>query len=191
MTNSHEAISSSADAADQQPSKVIVLGGAATARKTTSATWPSPSPMPFVKHDGGRSDAGYRGKAGDYVIRAIAIAAGLSYLLVYAELRRRNEHFRRTSRCRAARRMKSSTPRNGTNKRVYDPYLLDLGFTWTPTMGIGTGCRFHLHPDELPTGRLVVRLSGHLAAVIDGTLYDTKDCSRGGTRCVYGFYQRS
>ena len=56
-------------------------------------------------------------------------------------------------------------------------------------MLIGTGCRVHLRRDELPTGRLVVALSGHMAAVIDGVLNDTHDCSRAGTRCVYGYYR--
>jgi hypothetical protein len=28
-------------------------------------------------------------------------------------------------------------------------------------------------------------------AVIDGVIYDTPDCSRGGTRCVYGYFSLS
>ena len=32
------------------------------------------------------------------------------------------------------------------------------------------------------------RLSGHLAAVIDGVVHDIHDCSRDGTRCVYGYF---
>jgi hypothetical protein len=48
----------------------------------------------------------------------------------------------------------------------------------------------HLRADELPTGRLIVRIEQHLAAVIDGVLYDTYDCSNGGTRGVYGFFCR-
>jgi hypothetical protein len=56
-------------------------------------------------------------------------------------------------------------------------------------MQIGSGCKVHLRADELPAGRLVVKLSRHLVAVIDGVIHDTYDCSRGGTRCVYGFYQ--
>lgn len=30
--------------------------------------------------------------------------------------------------------------------------------------------------------------SKHLAAVVDGVLHDTYDCTREGTRCVYGYY---
>lgn len=58
-------------------------------------------------------------------------------------------------------------------------------------MGIGTGCRVHLRPDELPRGRLVVKLSRHITAVIDGVVYDTHDPTRGGTRCVYGYYRET
>jgi hypothetical protein len=32
-----------------------------------------------------------------------------------------------------------------------------------------------LHPDELPSGRIVARVSKHLCAVIDGVTHDTHD----------------
>jgi hypothetical protein len=38
--------------------------------------------------------------------------------------------------------------------------------------------------------RLIVSVSKHLTAVIDGMIYDTHDPSRGGSRCVYGYYSR-
>lgn len=66
--------------------------------------------------------------------------------------------------------------------------MQELGFIWTPTMQVGSGCQVHMRKDELPAGRLVVSLSKHYAAVIDGTLHDTHDCTRGGTRCVYGYW---
>jgi hypothetical protein len=37
---------------------------------------------------------------------------------------------------------------------------------------------------------IIVVLSGHLTAVIDGVIYDTHGPSRGGTRCVYGYYSK-
>ena len=55
-------------------------------------------------------------------------------------------------------------------------------------MHVGGGCKIHLRADELPRGRLVCKVSRHMVAVIDGVLHDTHDCSRGGTRCVYGYY---
>ena len=56
-------------------------------------------------------------------------------------------------------------------------------------MQIGSGCKVHLRSDELPGGRLIVRTSRHLVAVIDGEIHDTYDPSREGTRCVYGYYK--
>ncbi len=63
-----------------------------------------------------------------------------------------------------------------------------LGFKFVPTMGIGTGCKVHLRDGELPMGRIIARVSRHYVAVIDGVLHDTYDASRGGTRCVYGYW---
>ena len=59
---------------------------------------------------------------------------------------------------------------------------------WHPLMTIGSGCKVHLREEELPKGTLIVRVSKHLTCVKDGVLYDTYDCTRESTRCVYGYY---
>lgn len=148
--------------------------------------------MKFVHNDGGRVAAGFKGKAGDCVPRAIAIATGLSYQRVYDDLTERNAAFVQ-GRSRVAKRLKArgnTSPRDGVFKDVYRPYLESLGWEFVPTMGFGTGCQVHLRPEELPKGRIIVRLSRHLAAVVDGALHDTYDCTRAGSRCVYGYYRR-
>jgi hypothetical protein len=61
---------------------------------------------------------------------------------------------------------------------------------WFPTTKIGDGCRVHLKAAELPRERLIVSCSKHTTAVIDGIIYDTYDPSRGGTRCVYGYFTK-
>lgn len=134
----------------------------------------------FVRDDGGRRGAGFQGEAGDCVTRAIAIVTMRPYREVYDSL----------AAGMASRRQPRSA-RNGVAPEVYKPYLAGLGWEWAPTMQIGQGCTVHLRADELPAGRLIVRLSGHLAAVIDGVLHDTHDCSRDGTRCVYGYWRRA
>ena len=48
----------------------------------------------------------------------------------------------------------------------------------------------HLKRDELPSGRIVCSLSRHLVACVDGVVHDTYDSTRGGTRCVYGYWKR-
>lgn len=55
-------------------------------------------------------------------------------------------------------------------------------------MKIGSGCKGHLRSEELPPGRLIVSVSKHVVAVIDGIIHDTHDPSRDGTRCVYGYW---
>lgn len=147
-------------------------------------------PIQFVKSDGGRSNYFKGEKAGDCVVRAIAIATGKDYKKVYDELFKRNKDFIENGRCKVARalRKKGASPRDGNFKKVYEKYILELGFKWQPTMKIGSGMTVHVKADELPSGTLILRLSKHLTCVKDGILYDTHDCSREGTRGVYGYW---
>ena len=138
----------------------------------------------FRFHDGGRTAAGYRGKTGDCVVRSIAIATGLPYQHIYDLVNRSSVHERTGTRKRG-----KSNARTGVYKSTIKRVMNSLGWVWTPTMQIGSGCTVHLRPDELPPGRLVVSVSKHLTAVIDGVIHDTHDCSRRGTRCVYGYWQ--
>lgn len=134
--------------------------------------------MNFQYNDGGRAAAGFKGEAGDCVCRAIAIATGLPYGKVYGELAFRVGG---TTGVRSAR--------NGVKRDVYERYLKQLGWKWVPTMAVGKGCTVHLSADELPTGcTIIARVSKHLCAVVDGVLHDTHDCSREGSRCVYGYF---
>ena len=56
-------------------------------------------------------------------------------------------------------------------------------------MYFGKGCTCHLRDGELPKkGRLLVSVSKHLTAVIDGNVHDIYDCTRNGKRCVYGYF---
>ena len=146
--------------------------------------------FPFQYHDGGRQAAGFKGGAGDCVVRSIAIAAKIPYLQVYEALQQANARYaanwdNKVSRYLARR---GSSPRNGNHRNVFHDYILNLGFEWVPTMKVGAGCQVHLRPDELPDGVLIVKVSKHLTTVIDGVIYDTHNPSRGGSRCVYGYY---
>lgn len=127
----------------------------------------------FKYDDGGRANAGYKGKTGDCVTRAIAIASGKGYKEVYDLINNVAG---------------KPVARSGVPKKVVAQVMKDLGFKWTATMKIGSGCKVHLKADELPTGRVVCRTSRHLVAVIDGVVHDTYDCTRDGSRCVYGYW---
>jgi hypothetical protein len=39
-------------------------------------------------------------------------------------------------------------------------------------------------------GTLIVSCSKHITVVKDKVLHDTYDCSRNGTRCVYGYWMK-
>ena len=173
--------------------------------------------MPFVYSDGGRAEAGFRGSAGDCVVRAVAIATQQPYQNVYAVLSRGTSTQRLTKRSRTR-----SSARDGVSvrRKWFKDYMHNLDWHWTPTMGIGTGCRVHLLPGELPAGRLVVSVSKHYTAVINGVIHDTHNPSdRPGTiyppntlenipvgsvrpengngwlyqpgRCVYGYWSKA
>jgi len=143
----------------------------------------------FVKDDGGRAAAGFKGDAGDCVARAVAIASGRGYSTVYNDLAAINAAMRKTKR-RKKGSVGSVTARDGIymQSKLFKDYMARLGFRWVSTMAIGSGCKVHLRADELPAGRLVVRLSRHAAAVVDRVLHDNHDCSREGTRGVYGYW---
>jgi hypothetical protein len=151
------------------------------------------SRLPFILDDGGRAEAGFKGKTNDCVVRSIAIAASLPYAEVYAAI---------AKGVGGQRGSKGATPRNGVNTRFkwFQDLIGELGFSWVPTMKIGQGCTTHLASGELPMGRLIVKVSKHTVAVIDGVIHDTFDPSREAEvvnpdgsvriahRCVYGYW---
>lgn len=141
--------------------------------------------MEFQYNDGGRAEAGFQGETRDCVCRAIAIATGLPYGLIYDGI---NEAAQRERMSR--RKKRKSSARTGVHKPTIRRYMESIGWEWVPTMQIGQGCKVHLREGELPQGRLVVSVSRHCCAVIDGVIHDTHDPSRDGTRCVYGYYRK-
>lgn len=78
--------------------------------------------------------------------------------------------------------------KRGTPNKIIRRYYAALGFQWVAVMKIGSGCRMHLTPDELPKGRIICKVSKHVVAVIDGQIMDNHDPSRNGRRCVYGYW---
>ena len=127
--------------------------------------------MKFVYDDGGRETAGFKGKAGDCVTRAVSIASGEPYADIYRLL---------ADGAGRERKSRGRSARNGihVSRSWFKRAMAALGFQWTPTMQIGSGCKVHLADGELPNGRLVVAVSKHYTAVIDGIIYDTHDPQR-------------
>jgi hypothetical protein len=135
--------------------------------------------MNWIFNDGGRETAGYKGTTNDCVVRAIAIATEKPYQEVYELV----NHFSKKEK-----RSNKSSARTGVHKATTRKVMEHLGAEWIPTMTIGSGCKVHLRKSELPSGKIIVNLSRHLSAVIDGVIQDIYDSSRGGTRCVYGYW---
>lgn len=140
--------------------------------------------MEFIYNDGGRSHYFKAENVGDCVTRAICNATGKDYMEVYKAI----NDMAKSEKTKRHRGGKRSSSRNGVFKETWKKYLNDLGWTWIPCMAIGSGCKVHLKAEELPKGTLIVSVSRHLTCVKDGVLYDTYDCSREETRCVYGYY---
>jgi hypothetical protein len=165
-------------------------------------------------NDGGRGEAGFQGETGDCVCRAVAIATGKPYAEVYGELidrgwncwepwnrsYRDNEEYWLTHRdfydpendiYLSEKEFRQigfwRDPDDGSAiakmeaRRREDSYLKSLGWQYTETSGAPWRA--------LPAGRLIVQISGHLVAVIDGVICDTVDCSRGGTACIHGYWR--
>ena len=143
----------------------------------------------FKYNDGGRAEAGFSGKAGDCVCRAIAIATGIPYIEVYNKLAEGNASQRR-GKGETSKRGKTASNGITTKRKWFANYMESLGFVWKPTMLVGQGCKVHLKADELPSGTIICNVTKHFTCVIDGVINDTYDPSRGGTRCVYGYYYK-
>ena len=139
----------------------------------------------FIYNDGGRAVAGFKGTAGDCAVRAVAIAAEIPYQKAYDMINRHSKNEKPSKR-----RKGRSSSRKGVHRVTFDKVMEELGWNWTPTMQIGSGCTGHVREDELPSGRLILNLSKHYAAFLDGVLHDTYDDSRNGKRCVYGYWTK-
>lgn len=131
--------------------------------------------MTFKQNDGGRQAAGFKGTAGDCGARAMAIALGLDYKLVYKELAQAN-----------ADNGRAKSARDGIYKDIYADVLKRYGWVWVsaPKL-IGRKARY----SDLPTtGNLIMRMAGHYAALVDGVLNDSWDSRH---KMVYGYWQKS
>ena len=136
--------------------------------------------MDWIETDGGRKAAGFKGKARDCFCRAVAIAMELDYRKVYDSINQQAKTEK------VGKGKKRSSARTNVYTFTARRFMRAYGWIWVPTMGIGTGSKVKLA--DLPPGRLVVRLSRHFTAVVNNVIHDDHDPSRGGTRCVYGYW---
>jgi hypothetical protein len=152
------------------------------------AVKPKPTLCRYVYDDGGQ---GRINRGGGCVPRAIAIATGRPYREVYEALTAAtHKYVRRWPRSlvagwiRRSRDGRGFDPNYGCYDKIWQPYLESLGWQHTSTKDQ----KVRLRADELPPGRLVVRVHQHLVAVIDGVIHDTFDSGQKGHRPVRGYY---
>ena len=133
--------------------------------------------MKWVKDTGGREKYYRKLTVGDCVVRAIAIANNMDYKVTYNIIKNYNNGF---------------SPRDGVNRKYYEAALKDMGWEYIPCCGRGhVGEYVRFNEKELPTDEIIIcKIDGHIAAVINGVLHDTYDCSRQGTRHVYGYWKK-
>jgi hypothetical protein len=114
-------------------------------------------------------------KTVDCAIRAVAKAAGLSWLDAFDGL------------CAVARRRYSVPNDWGVCQR----YLATLGFVRGDAPKIAKGSHrptVRSFAEAHPSGAYVLRVANHLTCVVDGKYYDLWDC---GNRAVYGYYGKA
>lgn len=151
-----------------------------------SLTVERPTVLPWTYSDGGRNASGREGSAGDCVVRAIAIAAGLAYSDVFEAMRVELPQVR--TWCMNGTwhytRAMINNPDTGNPEMVWTPYLEELGWS---RVALDRGTYLDL-PAE---GRLIVRTVGHLQCVIDGVQQDQADWSTtptGRPSKVHGYW---
>ena len=139
--------------------------------------------MRYQKTDGGRKDAGYRGRSGDCVTRAIAIATDTPYRRVRLEM---------TEMVKEATGGLVRGVANGCVTPVAHAYLTARGWEAVPTpKGI--------YLNELPcSGRFIACMTTrrHWAAVINNTVNDMWDSrytrrTKSGWMKLNGYYRKA
>ncbi|MDE2802240.1 MAG: hypothetical protein OXK21_05110 [Chloroflexota bacterium] len=127
--------------------------------------------------DGGRAAAGYRGKTGDCVVRAIAICADDDYRAVYLTMAEhmKSNGYAASGNAYATRERNRKAPRRRgqlTARRVQDRVLEAYGFT---KVRLPRGERPSYTEAHRRYGDCIVGTTKHLAAIVDGALRDTFD----------------
>jgi len=142
--------------------------------------------MKFRQNDGGRAAAGFMVPAGDCACRATAIAMQRDYREVYDELDAFAKQFE--TQYEGVGEFYPSGVESGYWHEALTAYLKPLGWRYVDGP-LELSERLHLNERELPSGRIICRLSKQYAAVIDGVLETTYDCSR-DEYFVYGYWQK-
>ena len=117
----------------------------------------------FIKDDGGRKDAGYKGATGDCVVRALAIMSDRTYKECYDACASANKLFNPS---------RAASARNGVNHNAWHYVFSYLGFADT---GIQASDELSITDAYNRFGDCVVEIPQHLLAVKGGYVVDAWD----------------
>lgn len=131
----------------------------------------------FIINDGGRAEAGYKGQVNDCVVRAVAIATEMPYKQVYQRMNIYLDFY-----------AYGRTARQGIPLPIIQKFMKALGWKYVEAKQYGKHSSMHLNAKELPSGRIIADMKGHVSAVIDGVIHDTWDASNGGETPVNGYW---
>jgi len=127
----------------------------------------------YTFNDGGRADAGYKGKTGDCVVRAIAIASRKPYKEVYGAMAKTMQQ----AGYRASGNAYNQRPRAGNKparnaRDVQQDVLKQFGYTKVRLLH---GARPTYTDAYSMYGDCIVGTTKHIAALVDGALHDIFD----------------
>ena len=117
----------------------------------------------FIKDDGGRQDAGYKGTTGDCVVRALAIMGNRTYKECYDACASANKLFNPSQ---------AASARNGVNHNAWHYVFSYLGFKDT---GVKASEELSITDAYNRFGDCVVEIPRHLLAVKGGYVMDAWD----------------
>lgn len=135
-------------------------------------------PTKFVKTDAGRSGSRRPKQTNDCSVRALALAAGITYDEAYDFLAAKGRQSGRGFNLRRTLNAHAMTHEPLLGHRIIKhSFPAVSGF---PRMKVGTFCM------EYTNGRFITNQAKHMAAVIDGYLHDEEwNCFR----CVYNAFE--
>ena len=117
----------------------------------------------FIETDGGRQRAGFRGRTGDCVVRAVTIISGEQYKNVYRTAAAINKDI-----------TGKRSARNGLLPKVYNRLLARFGFVKVNAKRPSGDYMTYSEAWER-YGNCIVSTNKHLAAIMNGALQDTFD----------------
>ena len=127
--------------------------------------------LAFNLNDGGRKAAGRKGKTGDCLIRAIAIATGIPYETVYKRAASMYKQAGYTASGNVGTIRKSRKRGMRSINKVQDDIVESFGFTKEPQHTP----RLTYSQAEMVYGDCMVTTTKHIACIRNGALQDTFD----------------